>query len=115
MQEGAGNELASKSCVPCKAGVPPLPPSQVKELLSQLDGWEVVENHHLTKTFTLKDFVSALSLVNQIGAVAEKEGHHPDLYLTWGKVRIDIWTHTINGLSESDFVLAAKIDELRKG
>ena len=108
------NNLASKNCIPCKAGVPPLSSAQSQELLSRLSEWEIVNNHHLTRTFVLKDFVSALSLVNRIGEVAEAEGHHPDIYLTWGKVRVEIWTHAIDGLSESDFILAAKIDELKK-
>ncbi len=106
------NELAQKSCVPCKGGVPPLTPEQYQPMLGQLNGWKVNEKGHLARSFTLPDFAQALALVNRIGDVAERENHHPDLYLSWGMVRVEIWTHKINGLSESDFILAAKIDEL---
>ena len=85
---------------------------EVQPLLEQLNQWEAVENHHLKRTFTFEDFVSALGFVNRIGEIAEAEGHHPDLYLAWGRVGVEIWTHKINGLSESDFILAAKIDAL---
>jgi 4a-hydroxytetrahydrobiopterin dehydratase len=90
--------------------VPPLGPDRVAELLRQLDGWQVKDNHHITRSYEFADFVQALAFVNRIGAVAEAQGHHPDIYLTWGKVRVDIWTHKIDGLTESDFILAAKID-----
>ena len=107
------SDLASRTCVPCRGGVPPLKGEALEALHRQLNnGWEVVEEHHLTKTFTFPNFVEALAFVNRIGAVAEEQGHHPDLYLTWGKVRVDLWTHKIDGLSESDFILAAKIDRL---
>ncbi len=104
--------LVAKHCVPCRGGVPPLEPARVSELLEQLDGWAVEEGHHLSKTFKSPDFAQALALVNKIGALAEEEGHHPDLYLSWGAVRVEIWTHKIDGLTESDFILAAKIDQL---
>jgi 4a-hydroxytetrahydrobiopterin dehydratase len=81
---------------------------------AQVSGWSVVEEHHLAKTFLFPDFRTALGFVNRVGAVAEQEGHHPDLHLSWGKVEATIWTHKINGLTESDFILAAKIDELPK-
>ncbi len=103
-------ELADRQCVPCRGGVPPLGPDRVAELLGQLDGWQVKDNHHITRSYEFADFVQALAFVNRIGAVAEAQGHHPDIYLTWGKVRVDIWTHKIDGLTESDFILAAKID-----
>ncbi|RIK68936.1 MAG: 4a-hydroxytetrahydrobiopterin dehydratase [Planctomycetota bacterium] len=106
------SELASKKCVPCTGGVPPLPADRVSELLMQLRGWGIEKGHHLTRTFTLPDFRQALVLVNRIGELAEAEGHHPDIYLSWGMVKVEIWTHKINGLTESDFILAAKIDEL---
>jgi 4a-hydroxytetrahydrobiopterin dehydratase len=102
-------DLAEKRCVPCRGGVPPLTQEQIDTLLPQVAGWEVVDQHHLTKTYTFPDFVSALAFVNRIGEIAEQEGHHPDIYLSWGKVEIRIWTHKINGLTESDFILAAKI------
>ena len=105
-------ELATKHCVPCRGGVPPLGADQIIPLIDQLRGWEVIQTHHLTKNYAFPDFVSALRFVNRIGEVAEQEGHHPDIYLTWGKVRIQTYTHKIDGLSESDFILAAKIDEL---
>lgn len=102
--------LADKQCVPCKGGVPPLTPADITPLLAQLDGWSVVDNHHLEKTYILKDFVQALALVNRIGAIAEAQNHHPDIFLAWGRVGVKIWTHKINGLTESDFVFAAKCD-----
>ena len=104
--------LATKPCVPCRGGVPPLKGDQLRSLHAQLRGWDIVEEHHLTQLRPFPDFATALAFVNRIGAVAEREGHHPDIYLAWGKVRIDIWTHKIDGLTESDFILAAKIDEL---
>jgi len=107
-------ELATKHCVPCRGGVPPLSADQIIPLIDQLRGWEVIQTHHLTKNYEFPDFVSALRFVNRIGEVAEQEGHHPDIYLTWGKVRIQTYTHKIDGLSESDFILAAKIDELTR-
>ena len=102
-------DLAEKRCVPCRGGVPPLAQEQIDNLLPQVPGWAVVERHHLTRTYTFPDFVSALAFVNRAGEIAEQEGHHPDIYLSWGKVEIRIWTHKINGLTESDFILAAKI------
>lgn len=105
--------LANKVCIPCRGGVPPLEKEKVEELLKQLDkSWEVQEGHHLYRLFTFDDFVSALAFTNKVGQVAEANGHHPDIHLTWGKVGIQIWTHKIDGLTESDFVLAAKIDQL---
>ncbi len=103
-------ELAEKQCVPCQGGVPPLRPERVAELLTQLDGWTAERNHHLKKTCNFPDFAQALGFVIRIGTIAEEQGHHPDIYLTWGKVRVEIWTHKIDGLTESDFILAAKID-----
>jgi 4a-hydroxytetrahydrobiopterin dehydratase len=108
----AAQDLAARKCVPCRKGTPPLAEKEYKALLGQLDDWSVVDGHHLSKTFKLADFKRALAFVNRVGDVAEAEGHHPDIYFTWGKARIDIWTHAINGLSESDFVLAAKIDRV---
>jgi 4a-hydroxytetrahydrobiopterin dehydratase len=102
--------LAARECVPCKGGVPSLTAEQSTRLLAQLEGWAVVDNHHLEKTYTLKDFAEALDLVNVIGAIAEEQQHHPDIYLAWGKVGVKIWTHKVNGLTESDFILAAKCD-----
>jgi 4a-hydroxytetrahydrobiopterin dehydratase len=102
--------LADKQCVPCRGGVPPLSGDQVRSLHAELgEAWQVMDGHHLSREFTFKDFVEALSFVNRVGEIAEREGHHPDIYLAWGKVRIEIWTHKIDGLTESDFVLAAKL------
>jgi 4a-hydroxytetrahydrobiopterin dehydratase len=92
--------------------VPPLEADAIAGFLKELSGWEVVEQHHLEKGYAFDDFAQALAFVNRVGELAEAEGHHPDIYLTWGKVRIQIWTHKIDGLTESDFILAAKIDEL---
>lgn len=107
-------DLASKSCVPCRGGVPPLAGAELDRLLGELgpNGWRVVGGHHLEKEFSFPDFVTALAFVNRVGALAEEQGHHPDLYLAWGKVRLTTWTHKIDGLTESDFVLAAKADRL---
>ncbi len=105
-------ELASKECVPCRGGIPPLAGDELKTLAQQLgNGWEVVDDHHLSKAFTFKNFAEALAFTNRVGGVAEEQNHHPDLYLAWGKVRVEIWTHKINGLTESDFIFAAKADQ----
>jgi 4a-hydroxytetrahydrobiopterin dehydratase len=106
------SDLAAKHCVPCRGGTPPLAGAKLKELADQLPKWNVIKLHQLEREFKFPDFVSALAFVNQIGAVAEREGHHPDLTLGWGKVGVTTYTHAIDGLSESDFILAAKIDEL---
>jgi len=82
---------------------------------AQVNGWLVVEAHHLTKAYTFPDFKTALEFVNRAGAIAEQEGHHPDLCLSWGKVEVKTWTHKIDGLTESDFILAAKIDGIQNG
>ncbi len=102
--------LADQDCVPCRGGVPPLPPSTIADLLQQIPGWTVIANHHLTREYVFPDFRTALVFVNRIGALAEEQGHHPDLTLAWGKVGVSVWTHKINGLTESDFILASKVD-----
>jgi 4a-hydroxytetrahydrobiopterin dehydratase len=102
--------LAEKTCVPCRGSVPPLTADQIRPLLSELDSWNVVNNHHVENEFRFPDFKTALEFVNKVGAIAEEQGHHPDLFLAWGKVAVKIWTHKIDGLTESDFILAAKID-----
>ncbi len=104
------SELAEKQCVPCRGGIPPLTAEEISPLTAQISDWEVVESHHIQKTFQSENFRSALDFVNRVAEIAEEQGHHPDLYLAWGKVEVKIWTHKINGLSESDFILAAKID-----
>jgi 4a-hydroxytetrahydrobiopterin dehydratase len=105
-------ELAEKRCVPCRGGVPPLNREEIARLMPQIPEWQTVDDHHLTRTYTFPDFRSALDFVNRAGAIAEEQGHHPDLYLSWGKVGVKIWTHKIDGLTESDFILAAKFDRL---
>ena len=104
--------LTEKRCIPCQGGMPPLQTEQITPLLNQLRGWEVIDQHHLHKNYSFPDFITALAFVNTVGDIAEDEHHHPNIYLTWGKVGIQIYTHSINGLTESDFILAAKIDEL---
>lgn len=106
--------LADQECIPCKGGVPPLSAEEIAPLLAQLEGWQVVERHHLSKEYTFPNFAEALAFVNRVGDLAETVGHHPDIFLVWGKVRMDIWTHKIDGLSESDFVFSAKADRLLK-
>lgn len=103
-------DLAQKSCVPCRGGVSPLKGAELESLHRQVPAWQVVNEHHLQKEFTFPDFAQALAFVNRIGAIAEREGHHPDLLLSWGKVKVTTYTHKIEGLTESDFILAAKID-----
>jgi 4a-hydroxytetrahydrobiopterin dehydratase len=109
---GTVTELAERQCVPCRGGVPPLAGAEIEKLLAQLEGWQVTDEHHLLKTYRSRDFRESLQFVNQIGELAEAQGHHPDICFGWGKVEVTIWTHKINGLAESDFVLAAKIDKL---
>ena len=110
----APSDLAKQTCVPCRGGVPPLAGDALKKLLARLgpNGWKAVDGHHLEKQYDFPDFVSALAFVNRLGELAEQQGHHPDIYLAWGKARVTIWTHKIDGLTESDFVLAAKADAL---
>ena len=106
-------DLSAKDCVPCRGGTPPLEPHRFQEFLPELsDGWEVVDNHHLQKTLRFKNFAEALQFVNRAGALAEEQNHHPDLLLAWGKVTITVWTHKIDGLTESDFIFAAKCDRV---
>jgi 4a-hydroxytetrahydrobiopterin dehydratase len=108
------SELAERRCVPCKGGVPPLKGAELQALHRQLDGdWEVVGEHHLEREYRFPDFREALAFVNRVGEMAEEQNHHPDLLLAWGRVRVTVWTHKIDGLTESDFVFAAKCDRLR--
>jgi len=104
--------LAAQHCVPCRGGTPPLKGGELRALASQLPDWKVVDEHHISKTYQFPDFRTALDFVNSVGAIAEAEGHHPDLTLAWGKVEVKTYTHKIDGLTESDFILAAKIDQV---
>lgn len=106
-------DLASRECVPCRGGVPPLRGDEIAKLQSKLDGWEVVKEHHLRKEYKFADFKEAQAFVNRIGEVAEEQGHHPDICYGWARAEITIWTHKIDGLTESDFILAAKIDRTK--
>jgi 4a-hydroxytetrahydrobiopterin dehydratase len=113
MTTAGAASLAGEKCVPCRGGVPPLKGAELQQVSGELgNGWQVVEEHHLEKEFRFPDFAEALSFTNAVGAIAEREGHHPDIHLAWGKVRITIWTHKIDGLTRSDFILAAKIDQV---
>lgn len=103
--------LDKKKCVPCIASTAPMKGEALLALKKQLgEGWNIVDEHHLEKEYRLKDFKQALDLTCDIGRVAEEQGHHPMITLTWGKVKVKIWTHKIDGLSENDFILAAKCD-----
>ena len=107
------SELADKNCVPCKGGTPPLKGAALSALETALGGgWQVIDEHHLEREYRLKNFAEALALVNRIGEMAEEQFHHPDIELSWGRVKVVIWTHKIDGLTESDFVFAAKADRL---
>ncbi len=103
--------LADNTCVPCRGGVPSLESPKIQELLGQLEaGWTLNDQGHIERTYEFPNFADALAFTNRVGNVAEVEGHHPDLYLAWGKCKVEIWTHKIQGLTESDFFLAAKAD-----
>ncbi len=107
----ARSHLADEKCVPCRGGVPPLKGSELASLHRDLGGgWNVIDEHHLEKEYRFANFAEALAFTNRIGEIAEEQGHHPDIYLAWGKVRVTIWTHKIDGLTRGDFVLAAKFD-----
>ena len=107
------SELAEKNCASCKGGVPSLKGGELTALLGKLGGgWKAVDEHHLEKEYKFKNFREALDYTNKVGELAEAQGHHPDILLMWGKVRLTIWTHKIDGLTESDFIFAAKADRL---
>ena len=105
-------ELASKTCVPCKGGTPPLKGKELDSLRRQVPEWEVVEEHHLRRVFRFRNFREALDFVNGVGELAEEQGHHPDISFGWGRVEVTVWTHKIDGLTDSDFIFAAKVDTL---
>ena len=104
--------LADKTCVPCRGGVPPLKGTELEKLHRIIPRWTVVDDHHLLREFRFPDFKQALDFVNRVGDLAEEQGHHPDILLAWGKAEITLWTHKIDGLTESDFIMAAKIDRI---
>lgn len=104
-------KLADDKCIPCRGGVPALEAAAREALLAELgNGWRVIDGHHLEKEFAFPDFAQALAFTNRVGTIAEEQGHHPDILLRWGSARVQIWTHKIDGLTRSDFVLAAKIE-----
>jgi len=104
------NDLTQKKCVPCEGGTPPI--SEANDLLKQTPGWELMDNK-ISKKFKFKDFVEAMAFVNKVAELAESEGHHPDIAVSWNKVTLTLWTHAIGGLSENDFIVAAKVNELK--
>ncbi len=107
------NNLETRKCKPCSGDTPPLRGEKLTAFKDEIDpDWKVTDGHHLEREFKFDDFKQALDFVNKIGEVAEEEQHHPDLFLSWGKVGIKLWTHAIDGLSENDFILAAKVDQL---
>src|SRR5579872_4795336 len=104
-------DLAEKECIPCKGGTPPLKGDELLKLTEQLGhGWHVVDEHHLEKEYKFPNFREALAFTNKVGALAEKIQHHPDIFLAWGKVKLTLWTHKIDGLTERDFIFAAKVE-----
>ena len=108
-------ELAAKQCAPCRGGVPPLTGTALPGMVKLLGGdWQCVNEHHLEKAYKFKNFVDALAFTNTVGAIAEEENHHPDILTTWGMAKVTIWTHKIDGLTESDFIFAAKVEEAFK-
>ena len=106
------SDLAKKTCIPCKGGVPPLKGAKLDDLLEKLkNNWKIIKEHHLEKEYSFKNFKEALDFTIKVGELAENQGHHPDIFLAWGKVKLTIWTHKIDGLTESDFIFAAKADK----
>lgn len=109
-------QLAEKQCLPCRGGVEPLDSEAIRQFAGQLQpGWKVIDEHHLEREYKFEDFRQALEFVNEVGELAERENHHPDIFLSYGKVVLQLWTHKIRGLHENDFILAAKIDALGTG
>ena len=103
--------LADQQCIPCRGGVPPLPKKRIDQLLAELEsGWRLNDEGHLLRTYEFPDFAASMAFANRIGDIAEEQGHHPDLHIGWGRCAVEVWTHKIDGLTESDFFLAAKAD-----
>ena len=106
------SDLAKKTCIPCKGGVLPLKGEKLDDLMEKLkNNWKIIKEHHLEKEYSFKNFKEALDFTIKVGELAENQGHHPDIFLAWGKVKLTIWTHKIDGLTESDFIFAAKADK----
>ncbi len=110
------DDLANKKCVPCEGNIPPFNVDEIHKYLKKIDDWQVLEDkidgYHLIKSFKFDNFLESQEFINKVGKIAESEGHHPDLWFGWGYARIKIFTHAIKGLAESDFILAAKIDQI---
>jgi len=105
-------DLADQKCVPCRGGIPALQGAELERLHAHVPNWTIINGHHIQRKFKFPDFKQALDFVNRVGEIAESEGHHPDILLAWGKAEVTLWTHKIDGLTESDFIMAAKIDRL---
>ena len=110
------SHLSKKKCIPCEGNIPSFNTEEIHKYLKQVDGWKVIKDaidgYHLIKDFKFQNFVESQNFVNKVGDIAEKEGHHPDIWFGWGYAKIKIFTHAIKGLHESDFVLAAKVDKI---
>ena len=107
-------KLSDKRCDCTVKNVQKLTSEGIEELLQHVQGWKVVDEHHLTKEYKFKDYLRGVQFVNQLAAIAEEQNHHPDIYLRWGKVTVEIYTHVVNGLTDNDFILAAKYDAIKK-
>ena len=105
-------DFTQKHCIPCEGGMPPLPPKEVEKYHASVPAWKVLEHKKILKEFNFNDFKEAMVFVNKVAEIAEAEGHHPDLAISYNKVRIELWTHAVAGLSKNDFIVAAKIDRL---
>jgi|SRR5882724_3114967 len=104
--------LSDKKCVTCEGGVPPFTKAQIAEYMPQVNSWELIDDKKIAKNYKFKDFVEAMAFVNKVADIAESEGHHPDISISWNKVKLELTTHAISGLSENDFIVAAKVDKL---
>lgn len=107
-----GSELASRTCEACRSDTPPMKSDEIARLSPQIPQWQVIEDHHLRRGFRFKNFREALDFVNSVGELAEEQGHHPEIHFGWGHAELEVWTHKIDGLTQSDFVFAAKVDRL---
>ena len=116
-QRRATSDLAARRCVPCEAGTPPLSRADAERLMVDVPGWRLLDGEpaKIERSFKLEDFAAAMAFVNTVAAIAEAEGHHPDIHISWNRVRLELFTHAIGGLSENDFILAAKINEAKEG